>query len=564
MARMIPSFADSESPGERELFRRLQAEPGTETWIVLHSLEIAKHVTQRQGEADFVVVIPNRGVVVIEVKAHQRVTRSADGVWQLGGQPPSRRSPFKQADRAKFSLLDYLDSQSIPTDAVPFASIVWFTSIRGERELRESIEWEAWQMLDRDDLDSSVSVPILAAISGERSRNRKSNSASNFRPESAAAMVKALRPKFDVAVKPEDLKTRRQAQLISLLDEQYDALDSVSENRSVVIVGPAGSGKTLLAKEFARRESIQGRSGWLLCFNRLLGIEIKTATAEFPGVVASSIHRLMLEIAELEMPTDPGADFWDRVLPDLALGAALGGEFEREFLVVDEAQDLLSETHLDLLDLLVVGGLAGGRVVFFGDFERQSIYGEGRGPAHLQMRLGGAATFRLGSNCRNLPRVGALVSQVARLRPGYRRFRRLDDGIDPRMYWYGSSAEQGRRLVQAIQDLRNEDFSLEEIVVLSVRRAGSVAMNTTDTWLRRVLVETRTPDPVIGRVRFSTVHSFKGLESPAVVLTDIDDFNTPNLADLLYVGITRATDRVSVLSDKSVLELLYFEGASNE
>jgi hypothetical protein len=43
-------------------------------------------------------------------------------------------------------------------------------------------------------------------------------------------------------------------------------------------------------------------------------------------------------------------------------------------LVIDEAQDLLEDEYLDVLDLLVKGGLAGGRWAFFGDFERQAIY----------------------------------------------------------------------------------------------------------------------------------------------------------------------------------------------
>ena len=70
MAKMIPEQPSSEtkSSAEMKLFRRLQMMEGTEDWTVLHSLAIAKHDTQSQGEADFVVVIPSEGIFVLEVK----------------------------------------------------------------------------------------------------------------------------------------------------------------------------------------------------------------------------------------------------------------------------------------------------------------------------------------------------------------------------------------------------------------------------------------------------------------------------------------------------------------
>ncbi len=57
MARMVPPVipASCPSPGEREIFTRLKDEPGTKDWIVLHSLDIANHLRQIAGEADFLM-----------------------------------------------------------------------------------------------------------------------------------------------------------------------------------------------------------------------------------------------------------------------------------------------------------------------------------------------------------------------------------------------------------------------------------------------------------------------------------------------------------------------------
>ena len=79
MARMIPAYcAESAPPGEKAVFAALRDAAGTEHWTVLHSLAIAKHERQVEGEADFVVVAPNAGLLVVvsrEVGDVRRVAR---------------------------------------------------------------------------------------------------------------------------------------------------------------------------------------------------------------------------------------------------------------------------------------------------------------------------------------------------------------------------------------------------------------------------------------------------------------------------------------------------------
>lgn len=67
MARMMPSYCpENVPPGERALFASLAGSDETHGWIVLHSLAIASHVRQVEGEADFVVIVPGSGILVIE------------------------------------------------------------------------------------------------------------------------------------------------------------------------------------------------------------------------------------------------------------------------------------------------------------------------------------------------------------------------------------------------------------------------------------------------------------------------------------------------------------------
>ena len=59
-----------------------------------------------------------------------------------------------------------------------------------------------------------------------------------------------------------------------------------------------------------------------------------------------------------------------------------------------------------------------------------------------------------------------------------------------------------------------------------------------------------------GRLRYGTIHSFKGLDAPAVVVTDLDDSGGSNFDALVYVGLTRATDRLTALVETKTLRRL--------
>jgi superfamily I DNA/RNA helicase len=266
----------------------------------------------------------------------------------------------------------------------------------------------------------------------------------------------------------------------------------------------------------------------------------------------------MLEIARLSAPP-PGAgpDFWEGELIDAAIEAILDWEDDDrvDFIVIDEVQDLARPAVLDVLDLLVKDGLAGGRVLLFGDFDRQAIYDTGDNRPLLSERTGALTTYGLKTNCRNLPRI-AHATETFNIFPGYQSFRRQDDGVAPTFIRFERGLDQSDKLARAIRTLREEGYELSEIAVLSTRRTDSVAANSTDAWLRQILVPADGRHRQAGKVVYSTIHAFKGLEAPAVVLTDLDRDVAAPFEALLYVGITRATDRLVALIETSTMRSL--------
>lgn len=560
MARMVPAFIDpaTPSPGEIEVFGRLQRDPGTANWIALHSLDLTHHVRAIVGELDFLVLIPGKGALAVEVKACRSLARS-DGLWFYGkeerGDP---RGPFKQAAEAMHSVRALLERRS-DLRRIPFWSAVLFPCITFEET---SEEWHPWQVIDARAFRARPIGELLEGVlDSARAFLRTRSSASWFdelagEPTSRQCelIAKVLRPSFEVGRTVTVVRRERQEELTRFTEEQFDALDAMAANDRVAFEGPAGTGKTFLAIEIARRAAADGRRVLVVCFNHLLGDWLKTQFPRGGTVTTKTLHAYMLGLSGMRPDVADGPEFWEKRLPAAAIETLLGREGQASFdvLIVDEAQDVLRDDYLDVLDLSLVGGLAAGRWMIFGDFERQALYGVGDVSldGFCASRGGSPSRFRLGVNCRNVPRVVELVRLLGGLATGYSRVRRPDNGFEPRLKFYRGGEEQCNLLGAALAELYHDGYAGSDIVVLSPRAAGCCAEKIEATPWRDRLHPIR--DVTSGQIGFATIHAFKGMEAPAIIVTDIADVVGTAMESLFYVAVTRATDRLVVLIDESL------------
>ena len=155
MARMIPERPSEEtsSAAEKKLFQRFKAMPETDDWVVLHSLAIAKHTTQSQGEADFAVVIPAYGVFVLEVKGG-RVSYN-NGTWYSKDRSDvihQIKNPVEEASNAMHSIKEYIGncqcSPKLDRSLFGFGVIFPDTTIHG---VINTVELADEQIADFDD-----------------------------------------------------------------------------------------------------------------------------------------------------------------------------------------------------------------------------------------------------------------------------------------------------------------------------------------------------------------------------------------------------------------------------
>lgn len=559
MARMIPIHipASTTSSAERLLFDEFASACPPE-WSVLHSLDLAQRGAGPFGEADFVVIAPGYGVMVIEAKTY--LARTADGLWLTSPKgEPDTRGPFQQAGGAMHRIKDWIRQHNVGDVLTTCVVVIPDMEISN----RDQIEWAPWQLIDRSRYHSkSLEQLLIEAFDGQKAALE--HPPAPLTSQTADRIVRVLRGEVECYVSPKARIASQLADVKRYTAEQFRVLDQMGDNPRLLIDGLAGTGKTLLAIESARRAVDSGRTVLFVCFNRLLGEWLAEETAPLgEGCRTTTIHEFMQGIVGDSGPSGLAADYYEKDLPervfnalDEARIAGTGMLFDE--LVIDEAQDILiNDSFLSVLDSVLAQGLAGGRWRLFGDFQHQDIFGRGgESPRNVLEKLIGSQPplVALKENCRNLPRVAHLAGQLGGVVGGYREWRREDDGFDPRVVFYDGAKTARKALIDALDTLVAEGFEPGQIVVLSRRSVGNCLAATIDAqpWGDRLKVRSEAGGSFTG---YDSVFRFKGLEAPAVIVTDIDPLSdegwwldTEDVRSLLYVAVTRALSRAAVIA----------------
>lgn len=571
---MIPSEFDEAtvSAAERRFFDLLKHDPDTADWTVLHSLGLARRGKRPFGEIDFVVIIPGFGVFCLEVKGGG--VSCHNGVWQTidrhGSVHALKRSPFAQAREGMFAMRDAVLNRA-PV-GFPGGIVFGYAVVLPDVPFTaRSPEWEPHQVIDRESLRKPVSNAVRRLAMEQRKLFNAPPTDKEPTRANIGILIQLLRPDFDAVVTRGTQIEQTEERLLQLTQEQFDALDLLADNPRCLFDGAAGTGKTMLALEYARRSAQSGLRTLLVCFNRLLGdwLENQITGSTFKAQLTAGRHFKLLretimrsslatEFAEKERH-EHGPELYERVYGDFgSLAVEEVGE-TYDVLVVDEAQDLLRPGVLDCSSAWLTGGLAGGRWAIFGDFQRQAIFGSRSADQMKELLLERAPHFangRLKQNCRNTRNIGeetALLSGFDSL--PYRVGQIAGLAVDYR--YYDSPGNQCAALAEVIRRLLADGVKATDIIVLSRNRlANSGIAGTdggTDFKIEEVADMGRSRVPV---VRFATVQAFKGMESPVVVLCDVSQVSENEPQALLYVAMSRARSQLTVLVDEQARPLI--------
>ena len=414
-------------------------------------------------------------------------------------------------------------------------------------------EFERADVIDAEDLRRPISKSIGRLVNARLAEFQKQPSS----PLPTLSQVKAirdfLRPDFELVLSRSATLGQVEAKLLSLTQEQYARLDELETNARCLFEGAAGTGKTLLCVEYARRAAKSGSEVLLVCFNRLLGEWLKQQTGASKTIagtwhevtrgfiLGSSVANEFLEQESEALRSGNTGHLFGELYPFYGTIAMEESGPMFDVLAVDEMQDIGSREGLDFLNLAIRGGLAGGRWAMFGDFTRQALYRKPTDPASI---LGEYSEHfvqaRLTLNCRNSRRIAEETSIIAGFdAPPFRPDGVAGPPVEHR-YWR-TSADLVDALTKVIEELLKDGTTIDNIMVLSPRRlANSALRGVREIALFPLVDVSRNLDVQQPSLKYSTIHSYKGLESQAVIVVDIDEVDGDEHQALLYVGMSRA------------------------
>ena len=365
-----------------------------------------------------------------------------------------------------------------------------------------------------------------------------------------------LRGDFDCAISMGTQLRNAKEALIALTKEQYQCLDQLDDNPRCLIHGPAGTGKTLLAIEEAKKAASRGEKVALFCFNANLSDWLTACFNDLPEEIrpeyVGTIHKYMTQISKeanilpaYPRDSDHIQEYYQSELPVSATLAILekGAQFDK--IVIDEAQDLIMDSYLEFLDACIKKGLSRGRWTMFGDFSMQAIYSNGVSGDKLIEKLEDITAFirfKLTVNCRNTRPICKEIETITGFSAPNNLWTKVD-GPPVQYITWTTMENQSKKLKLLLKQLENSHINPEQITILSPKKRENSVVSMIDDYIIKDFKV-----PIQTYTSFCTIQAFKGLENTIIIMTDIDSFSADKL---MYVGLSRACSGLFILESES-------------
>ena len=545
MAVMIPEIPNPFQTRSLEdvMFEALKSLP--DSCMIFHSFRLTdvKAGILNESETDFIIFDRERGVLCLEAKAGAVSFR--DGRWMYGNGTQMRSGgPFRQAAANKWKLMELIGNSRLGflTERIKFLHGVWFPSLSSERideivmppeadrriVLGSEALFDAWTCIEHL---FSLNVPagIVTDISDGEFR---------------AVVREILCPKFNIFPPPKFDVDLKHAVFHRMLDEQSGILNFLTEQKSAVINGAAGTGKTMIAVEKAVRHAADGERVLFLCYNSELK-KFLVLHYENPLIDFMTLDGYVCRLCGVSV-SDYGRA--EKKLKDFAAFDS----FPYDHVIVDEGQDFGRDAveNAKLLHLLHDAVLAdpNSKSSCYVFYDRFQVVQSDRIPGFIR---NAECRLTLHKNCRNTENV---CRTAMSLLPecGKAEVLRGIAGKIPCIHFCGEKT-YFNALDDVIGGLHRD--GIDDIVILTLS-------TETDS-----IVSGSIRNGVYGECRFMSCRKFKGLEADAVILVDFTELTVINDAMLFYVGASRARIRLEIMttmdneSCRNTMERMKGEGA---
>lgn len=533
---MSVTIAPSDTPrlanrAERRVYEALieQRQPHD---LVVAGQRVTDHL--KDHEVDFVVAIEGAGIVCLEVKGGE-VWHDGHGWRQKRGGREHTIEPVRQAREACYALRDYVEKDPRWTQG----RLRWdHVVVLPNTELPDGFalaDCPRWKVIDRNDLPSMV-AKLRDVLLGQE-LDRPLLTTTGIEQIRTALSGRGL-PQRDVVARA--LANEDAAD--TLTEHQGVILDAIRLLNRIEVRGGAGSGKTFLAMEQARRLAQRGQRVALVCYSHGLASYLERVTATWPRrqqpAYVGEFHALGMQWGAPEGPdealrTEETVQFWEHDLPrqmaELAMELEIGHRFDS--IVVDEAQDFADSWWEPML-IALKDPDEGGLYVFTD--EGQRVFNRyGSPPVPLVPLI-------LDHNLRNTRQIANAFQPL----------------VDHPMRFLGGEGPA----VSFVACSRDDALSVGDDQIEALLEAGwrpeDLALLTTGSRHPEQAERQKEGHKAYwdtfwdtDQVFYGHVLGFKGLERRAVVLVVNEASQFDRSRERLYVGLSRARDQLVVCGE---------------
>jgi hypothetical protein len=504
----FPRERESED-AEKKVFERLKQLP--DIYDVFYS---RKFITDGVGkkpefEIDFIISIPEKAIICLEVKGGLIDYNGSSDRWTQNSRPLS--SPISQISGSTHSFIN-LHRETLSDLPIMWALCFPDCEVSHAKQfpssLSESQVIDSIKLLHIEHALEDLFAQVIKTHANRRGIKRWQYEKFKKTLLRGLGFVQTLgtRIKYD------------HERFLELTERQLRFFEGVRENHNLLIDGPAGSGKTIIAKTLAQDFLSDGKSVLFMCYNRTLANKIRY---EFDRnekeLKVCTFHSLARETIDHFEPNwwgevdKSGDDFWELEVPAKLDSFMEFVDSHYDVLIIDEGQDFKA-FWFDLVFQFI--NPQSRKFIFMDKF--QDIFGHFEGVPDDST----FSKYHLRENCRNTKSIVSYLESI--LNQNIETFDRAPDGEGVSVESFDIAAIMVKWLDKELRGLFSKEKVKENQVLLilnSSKNESSLATCEALAGMPLKALDNKARFQT-GVINYSTINTFKGLEVEVVFVID--------------------------------------------
>jgi hypothetical protein len=526
MATLLPADLDlTKLPYSEQRVCRSFLDGLDDSWFVIPSVPIVDD--GQDGEIDVILVSAEAGVFVVEVKGG--IIRLENDKW-FQNDHEMKKSPPDQVTKNKHLLVNRLRRVRV---SLPYVQhLLAFPDVANIPDVGLGPDVPREIVFGHNELSSPAEA--LAKLAHPNNKF--------LSPEVMSRFLHALHPQITLDSRDAGLAPVALKRIDDVTRSHIMNLANLDKNRRVLITGGAGTGKTWLIEEWARRAAERQERTCLICFNKPIADHLTRqldGTSIMVGTYHDIVRRLIEPFADFDVPQGAGEEYWGHVPTQMLLDHAdrIGTPFDT--VIIDEFQDMRHHWLPSIEMLLDPNGPR--RVLLVADPSQDIYVHDWREPDDM-------VSLPLEYNLRSAKPVAEVVHRLGGPKPMPSAL-----GTFPVLHWHAGGMREIRRHVAT---------TLEMLTTLHGVPFSQIAVLTANRDLRDRLMSTEDGKSPLPLVRWEdrneeaalceTIHRGKGLEKAAVIIVDNSD--EPR-EQLIYIGASRAMWSLTMIGKDALAHL---------